>query len=101
MMTAAVTACVTLVGQDAEAQFGGAICADRKDVVSHLDKSFGEHRNSLMLDGRGNLVEMFVNGDTGSWTLVVTSPSGPTCVLRAGEDFVQDLQAAKTPEVES
>lgn len=65
-------------------------CGVRADIVAHLDKKFGEQRNNMMLDADGNLVEMFSNLETGSWTLTVTKPDGPTCVMSDGESFVQE-----------
>jgi hypothetical protein len=76
-------------------------CGARADVVTHLDKKFGEQRNNMMLDARGNLVEMFSNHDTGSWTLTVTIPDGPTCVVNSGESFVQEVRMNKVEELGS
>ncbi len=76
----------------AHAQNRIAACAQRDVVVSRLDERYGEHRNNMMLDAQGNLVELFSNLDTGSWTLIVTMPGGPTCILSSGEDFVQEAR---------
>jgi hypothetical protein len=43
----------------------------RTDLVGHLEKKFGELQNNMMLDARGNLVEVFSNLETISWTLTV------------------------------
>lgn len=80
------------------AEAAPTVCGARGDLVTHLDKKFGEQRNNLMLDARGNLVEMFSNHETGSWTLTVTVPGGPTCVLSSGESFVREIRAAKVEE---
>ncbi len=71
----------------AEAQTRRQACAGRDDVIAHLKAKFGEERASLMLDAQGNLLEMFSNHETGSWTLTVTLPGGPTCVMNSGEHF--------------
>ncbi len=71
----------------AEAQTRRQACDLRDKVVAHLKAKFGEDRSSLMLDARGNLLEMFSNHETGSWTLTVTLPGGPTCVMNSGEHF--------------
>ena len=70
-----------------EAQSRQQACDLRDKVVAHLKAKFGEERASLMLDARGNLLEMFSNHETGSWTLTVTIPGGPTCVMNSGEYF--------------
>lgn len=82
----------------ADAQNTPTSCGVRTDVVTHLDKKFGEQRNNMMLDARGNLVEMFSNLETGSWTLTVTIPDGPTCVMSSGESFVQEVRVTKVEE---
>ena len=58
--------------------------------MGHLDARYGESRNNLMLDGRGNLVELFSNKDTGTWTITITLPGGPTCILSSGNSIVVD-----------
>lgn len=91
-------AILTLSPLTADAQNRPPSCGMRADVVTHLDKKFGEERNNMMLDGRGNLVEMFSNLETGSWTLTVTIPDGPTCVMSSGESFVQEVRMTKVDE---
>ncbi len=89
---------LTVVSTPLDAQTRRQACAMRDDVVSHLDAKFGEHRSSLMLDAQGNLLEMFSNHETGSWTLTVTLPGGPTCVMNSGEHFFQEAQTASVEE---
>ncbi len=79
----------------AHAQNRIAACAQRDAIVKRLDERYGEHRNNMMLDAQGNLVELFSNLDTGSWTLTVTVPGGPTCTLSSGRDFVQEARTGK------
>ena len=44
----------------------------------------------MMLDARGNLVELFGNTKSGTWTMVITTPGGPTCILTTGENYALD-----------
>jgi hypothetical protein len=39
-----------------------------------------------LAQGRG-VVEMFASEKTGSWTILLTSPQGTTCLMAAGEAF--------------
>jgi hypothetical protein len=41
-----------------------------------------------MIDAQGNALELWVNPDTGTWTILSTTPGGPTCMVKGGEDFV-------------
>jgi hypothetical protein len=94
---AAVTV-FTSAPRDAAAQTAPTACGVRSDLLAHLGKKFGEQRNNMMLDARGNLVEVFSNNETGSWTLTVTVPGGPTCVMSSGESFVQEIRTASVEE---
>ena len=96
IMTA--VAIVILTPMPSNAQSGPAGCGLRADLVGHLEKKFGEQRNNMMLDARGNLVEVFSNLETGSWTLTVTIPGGRTCVMSSGESFVQEARMTKVEE---
>lgn len=91
----------TLAPDTAVAQNGVAACAERDMVVDRLDEQYGEHRNNMMLDAQGNLVELFSNLETGSWTLMVTLPGGPTCILSMGESFVQETRTAEADSLGS
>ncbi len=82
-----ICASILVVTKESSGQTVRPACAERDDVVAHLKAKFGEHRSSLMLDAQGNLLEMFSNHETGSWTLTVTMPGGPTCVMNSGEHF--------------
>ena len=97
----ATAALLTLSATEAAAQGQGSTCTKRDNIVSHLDAKYGETRNNLMLDGRGNLVELFSNQETGTWTLTVTLPGGPTCVLSSGINFTQEMKTAEAVGLES
>ena len=82
------------VTASAQTPVGGLVCGDRDDIVHKLDQAYGERRNNRMLDGQGNLVELFSNTDSGSWTLTVTRPGGPTSVLSVGKSFLEERRTA-------
>ena len=62
-------------------------CGDREKIVAHLAETYGEGRVSVGLAENGAMVETFASPETGSWTLLMTSPQGLTCLLAAGESF--------------
>lgn len=62
-------------------------CAPRDRVLEHLSGAFGESRQSFGVAGGERVVETFANVDTGTWTLLVTTNSGLTCIIGAGENF--------------
>jgi hypothetical protein len=73
------------------------ICGVHDDLVKCLGKTHGERRNAIGLDSAGNMIEMFVSGG-GSWTMVLTKPGGPTCVMSAGENWMQETVKVEVEE---
>lgn len=62
-------------------------CADHAAVVSRLETLYGEGRQAMGLGANNTVVEVYASAETGSWTITVTQPGGPTCLVAAGESF--------------
>ena len=78
----------------AAAFFGGSAwaqqaCGDRMTIVDRLQDDFQEHRHASGVAANGNLAEIFVAA-TGTWTIVVSRPGGPSCVVATGEGWQYD-----------
>ena len=74
------------------------LCGNRAEIVSQLGQKYGETRRSMGLTGRRGVVELFASAETGSWTILLTSPQGVTCLMAAGEAFEADpVTAAGNP----
>lgn len=67
------------------AQQGALTCADHAAVVDRLADRYGETRQSIALGANNTVIETFASAETGTWTLTVTTPGGPTCLVAAGE----------------
>lgn len=74
-------ALVSFVGPTAQAQ---SLCGDRTDLLETLSKRYHEVPISMGLSGNGGVVEILAS-EKGSWTIIVTRPSGVACVITAGE----------------
>lgn len=63
--------------------------------MDRLLNKWGEvpHSQGLVMDGR--LLEIFVNPEKRSWTVIISDPSGRSCVASAGEAF-QAVEPKKT-----
>ncbi|MCH8953352.1 MAG: hypothetical protein IID49_14705 [Proteobacteria bacterium] len=74
------------------------VCGKRADMVRQLDEKYGETRRSMGLaEGRG-VVELYASEETGSWTILITSPQGTACMMAAGQAFqIEPVQAAGSP----
>ncbi|NVK19343.1 MAG: hypothetical protein HWE30_11655 [Methylocystaceae bacterium] len=60
------------------------LCGERVDIIDTLKKRYQEVPVSMGLAGNGGVVEIFVS-IKGSWTILVTRPTGVACVVSAGE----------------
>lgn len=62
-------------------------CALRVVVKKRLTETYGETRQSIGMAGRGQIVEMWANLETGTWTATVTNTAGVTCLVASGKSF--------------
>ena len=106
----AIVAGIVLPAAPAEAQAAPAaptgvqftqvqmVCGKRADMVRQLSEKYGETRRSMGLaEGRG-VVELYASEETGSWTILITSPQGTACMMAAGQAFqVEPVKAAGNP----
>ncbi|PCH70282.1 MAG: hypothetical protein COC12_08440 [Rhodobacteraceae bacterium] len=76
---------VALLGQ-AQAQ-GTRNCAPREMVMEKLQGKYGETPRMIALGLNGAVVEVLAAAGGGTWTIVVTTPAGITCLIAAGTDF--------------
>jgi len=60
------------------------MCGDWKEMTTALKAKFEESPVSKGLTATGSLVEVYAS-KKGSWTIVVTSPKGQSCLVAAGE----------------
>ena len=68
-----------------------ARCDVREKVLAHLETNFGEIVAIRGVSSNGGLLEVTVNRERGSWTIVVTAPGGPACLALFGGAW-QDLR---------
>ena len=71
----------------ASAAQAGEKCAPRPQVIERLVSGYGETRQSIGLGGEQQVIETFAAAETGTWTIIVTLPTGMSCVIAAGEAF--------------
>jgi hypothetical protein len=69
------------------AQAEGAQCSEHGAMTRMLAENWGESRQSIALDAADSMVELFASSETGTWTLTVTEPGGPTCMIASGHAF--------------
>lgn len=62
------------------------ICGPRNALVAALADHYAEKQESVGLSGGGLLTEVFVSA-SGSWTILLSSPQGSSCIIAAGDSW--------------
>lgn len=78
----------------AVAQPNQATCTDRTSALAHLAKNYEEKPIAMGLASSGGVLEVLTNEKGSSWSIIVTMPSGMTCLVAAGEGW-ENLKRAK------
>jgi hypothetical protein len=68
-------------------------CGPRDAVVERLAQGYGETRQSMGISTANTMVEVFASEQTGSWTILVTLPTGQTCLIATGGSFERMIEA--------
>jgi hypothetical protein len=83
--------CVIVV--TAPAWAGSEYCAQRDQVVERLAAHYKEQPSGRGLQAREDrqeLVEVWASRETGTFTVMLTTPDGMSCVLATGTDWQFD-----------
>ncbi len=79
--------CAAVIALHAVPSGAQAVCVDRGKLMTHLDKTYAEHPAAMGLTSTGAVFELFTS-TTGSWTILVTYPTGPTtCMVATGDNW--------------
>ncbi len=62
-------------------------CGHRKDVLKELSERYKEAPVALGVASNGGLLEVLSSNGGATWTIIVTSPDGVSCLVAAGEDW--------------
>ena len=83
----------------AHGETGAPVCAERMLLISQLEKRHGEVRRSVGLQQDTGVIETFANAETGTWTIIITLPTGLSCLVAVGENWREDrVVAGKSDE---
>lgn len=72
---------------------GQTMCGQRGTVVGSLEKNYSEVPVSMGLAVNGSVIEVLAS-PSGSFTIIMTRPSGLSCIMAAGEKW-EDVQPPK------
>ena len=87
---------IALVSSTAMAQSQRPQCNERDNVIELLGKKYQETVSALGVSNTGGLVEVLHDPKDGSWTIIITTPGGMSCLVAAGEGWRDHIDKAKT-----
>jgi len=64
-----------------------ARCADHTLVVKRLNEIYGESRRAMGVVTGQTVLEVYASDESGSWSITITQPGGPTCLVASGGGF--------------
>ncbi len=82
-----VLSVVASSGTAVAAQQNENSCTDRSSALSHLSKNYQEQPVAMGLASSGGVVEVLTNDKGSSWSIIVTLPTGVTCLVASGEGW--------------
>jgi hypothetical protein len=85
MLKASLIATTVLLATTAAAA-AQSLCGTRDTVLKQLANDYQEAPVGIGLASNGAVVELLTS-TKGSWTLLVTAPNGPTCLMGTGESW--------------
>jgi len=62
------------------------LCGERQQILDNLESRYSESPKAMGLAGNGSVVELLTSHD-GTWTILVTRPSGMACLAAAGQHW--------------
>jgi len=74
-------------------------CLGHDKLVQMLDGRYSERPVAFGLEASGRLFEVFAAEDGATWTMVITTPEGASCVVAVGEEWQEPRQLAYDPEM--
>lgn len=77
---------ITLMALAAPPAIGQAVCGDRLEIISRLESVYQEKPFAIGLAGNVGVVEVYVS-EEGSWTILLTQPTGVSCLIAAGDNW--------------
>ena len=79
-----------------------ANCGAREHVITKLQRDYSETLVAGGLQGNRNvqtMVEVWASEKTGTFTMLLTSPEGVSCVVAVGTDFFSELSQHQPGEL--
>lgn len=76
-----------------------AICASHEDMTELLGKRYKEQTVAIGIANNGHLIEVFTSVEGSTWTIIMTTPQGQSCVVADGKSWDSRNLLALGPQV--
>ena len=73
-------------------------CNTRDSVIKQLSDKYREAPVAVGVTHNGGLIEVLSTGEGKTWSIIITSPQGMSCLVAAGEGWRMIEQIAQDPE---
>jgi hypothetical protein len=69
-------------------------CEHRRTILQYLSNEYSEKPIAMGVAENGGLIEVLTSRHGNTFTIIVTSPDGNTCMVAAGEDWQALIKGA-------
>ncbi len=66
------------------------LCTTRADILKQLARGFSEAPVAMGITTQGGVVELLMSRGGKTWTIIVSLPTGITCPVVAGENWITE-----------
>src|SRR4051794_34973369 len=94
MKAAASALLLVVIGATYSGAQASPVCGSRHDLLQQLSKQYKEEPVALGLSASGSLIEVLTSESGSTWTLMVSQPNGPSCLVAAGESWEELKRSA-------
>lgn len=75
-----------------------SLCSPREKVLTQLSSKYSEAPIAVGVTNNGKLVEVLSSGNGDTWTIIMTSPEGTSCVMAVGEAWQSKTHQPLDPQ---
>ena len=82
---------VVIVAANRQAQAAGMACGDRTSLLKSLSDKYKEAPRALGLSSSGKAMFEVYTSKKGTWTILMTTTTGVTCIMAAGHSWEEKI----------
>ncbi len=87
LLAAAIGSSIALTVAGVASAQNTRACTQRDAALNHLSQKYSESPIAIGLTSNGGVIEVLTAPSGKTWTIVITMPSGLTCMIASGEEW--------------